>query len=268
MKKSIYTSALALLLTGTLLTGCDDFLEETNRQAISIPSSRENTESFIQLVNYIYEITRENTTHYQPNMLYLLEDLGTDIVTRASPLTGTDAINDYVDMNASNYVMQVYWANQYEQIAAANTLLANADLIDGVEESLKNRGVGEAKFFRAWSYFNLVENYGGVPVVTEPITTAQSDFTRAEEEEVYELIVNDLNDAISAVDENPEEFGRVSKDAARHLLSKVLLTRGYKSFAASDDYTRAIALAETVINNHPLEPTFADVVDIENQRND
>ena len=268
MKKSIYTSALALLLTGTLVTGCDDFLDETNRKGISIPSSRENTETFLQLVNYTYEITRENTTHYQPDMLYVLEDLGTDIVTRASPLTGVDAINDYVDMNASNYVMQVYWANQYKQIAAANTLLANADLIDGVEESLKTRGVGETKFFRAWSYFNLVENYGGVPIVTEPITTAQSDFTRAEEQEVYELIVSDLNDAINAVDENPEEFGRVSKDAARHLLSKVLLTRGYKSFAASDDYTRAIALAETVIANHPLEPTFADVVDIENQRND
>jgi len=268
MKKSIYTSSLALLLTGMLTTSCDDFLEETNRQAISIPSSRENAESFIQLVNYIYEISRDNTTRYQPDMLYVLEDLGTDIVTRASPLTGTDAINDYVDMNASNYVMQVYWANQYKTISAANTLLANADLIEDVEQSLKSRGIGEAKFFRAWSYFKLVENFGGVPIVTEPITTAKSDFTRASEEEVYTLIVNDLNDAINTVDEKPEEYGRVSKDAARHLLSKVLLTRGYKSFAASDDYTRAISLAEDVIANHPLEPTFADVVDIENQRND
>ncbi|ADF51360.1 RagB/SusD family nutrient uptake outer membrane protein [Zunongwangia profunda] len=268
MKKSIYTSSLALLLIGTLLTGCEDFLEETNRQAISIPSSRENAESFNQLLNYIYEISRDNTTRYAPDMLYVLEDLGTDIVTRSSPLTGTDAINDYVDMNASNYVMQVYWANQYQIIAAANTLLENADLIDGVEEGLKSRGVGEAKFFRAWSYFKLVENYGGVPIVTAPITTAKSDFTRAEEQEVYDLIVSDLNDAINTVDENPEVYGTVSKDAARHLLSKVLLTRGYKSFAAPDDYERAISLAETVIANHPLEPTFAAVVDIENQRND
>ena len=245
MKKSIYTASLALLFIGTLLTGCEDFLEETNRKAISIPSSRENPESFNQLLNYVYEITRENTTHYQPDMLYVLEDLGTDIVTRASPLTGTDAINDYVDMNASNSVMQVYWANQYKQIAAANTLLANADLIDEVEESLKNRGVGEAKFFRAWSYFKLVENFGGVPIITEPVTSAKTDFPRASEEQVYALIADDLNDAINAVDENPEEYGRASKDAARHLLSKVLLTRGYKPFAASDDYTRAISLAQT-----------------------
>ena len=268
MKKSIYTSSLALLLIGTLVTGCEDFLEETNRTKITIPNSRENPETFDRLLNYTYEISRNNTTHYAPDMLYVLEDLGTDIVTRSSPLNGTDAINDYVDMNASNYVMWKYWENQYKIISAANNLIYNADLIEGVEENLRTKGVGEAKFFRAWSYFKLVENYGGVPIVTEPITTAQSDFTRVEEQEVYALIVNDLNDAINAVDENPADYGRVSKDAARHLLSKVLLTRGYKSFAAADDYDSAISLAETVIANHPLEPTFADVIDIENQRND
>ena len=268
MKKSIYTSSLALLLIGTLVTGCEDFLEETNRTKITIPNSRENPETFDQLLNYTYEISRNNTTRYAPDMLYVLEDLGTDIVTRSSPLNGTDAINDYVDMNASNYVMWKYWENQYKIISAANNLIYNADLIEGVEENVRTKGVGEAKFFRAWSYFKLVENYGGVPIVTEPITTAQSDFTRVEEQEVYALIVNDLTDAINAVDENPADYGRVSKDAARHLLSKVLLTRGYKSFAAADDYDSAISLAETVIANHPLEPTFADVIDIENQRND
>ena len=268
MKKSIYTSSLALLLIGTLVTGCEDFLEETNRTKITIPNSRENPETFDQLLNYTYEISRNNTTRYAPDMLYVLEDLGTDIVTRSSPLNGTDAINDYVDMNASNYVMWKYWENQYKIISAANNLIYNADLIEGVEENLRTKGVGEAKFFRAWSYFKLVENYGGVPIVTEPITSAQSDFTRVEEQEVYALIVNDLTDAINAVDENPADYGRVSKDAARHLLSKVLLTRGYKSFDAADDYDRAISLAETVISNHQLEPTFADVIDIENQRND
>ncbi|WP_417885808.1 RagB/SusD family nutrient uptake outer membrane protein [Zunongwangia sp.] len=268
MKKSIYTSSLALLLIGTLVTGCEDLLEETNRTKITIPNSRENPETFDRLLNYTYEISRNNTTRYAPDMLYVLEDLGTDIVTRSSPLNGTDAINDYVDMNASNYVMWKYWENQYKIISAANNLIYNADLIEGVEENVRTKGVGEAKFFRAWSYFKLVENYGGVPIVTEPITTAQSDFTRVEEQEVYALIVNDLNDAINAVDENPADYGRVSKDAARHLLSKVLLTRGYKSFAAADDYDSAISLAETVIANHPLEPTFADVIDIENQRND
>ncbi|MDQ1089953.1 MULTISPECIES: RagB/SusD family nutrient uptake outer membrane protein [unclassified Siphonobacter] len=245
---------------------CQGFLDETNRQSQSLEDASKNAGTFSQLLARVYEVSRNNTTRYASDMLYVLEDLGTDIITRSSPLTGTDVLNDYVDMNPSTYAMQVYWGNQYANIAAANTVLDNADLIQGVDANVKSSGIGQAKFFRAWAYFNLVENYGGVPLVLKQINTSETSFPRSTEEEVYKAIVADLEDALTKVDDKPSEYGRVSKDAVRQLLSKVLLTRGYKTFAASDDVTRSISLAETVISSHPLESSFARLFSVDNVR--
>lgn len=121
---------------------------------------------------------------------------------------------------------------------------------------------------RAFAYFHLVENFGGVPLVLEEVKTAQTDFTRASEAEVYDQILSDLEDALDGVAETPARYGKVSKDAVRHLTAKVLLTRGYRAFGNDSDFTEAAALAETVIENHPLVDDFASLVSIENQRNE
>lgn len=256
-----------LIVTGVLISSCNNFLKEQNYTSLSIETAKNDPQTFDQLVAYVYEISRETTTHYQPDMYYQLEDLGTDIVTRGGAVTGTSDLNDYVNLNSTNWTVHVYWGDQYKIIAAANVAIENADKIEGLDSNAKAVGIGEAKFFRAMAYFNLVENFGGVPLVLNQVTTAETNYTRESEEAVYTQIVADLNDALTAVPENPSVYGRVSKDAVRHLLSKVLLTRGYKSFAASSDFTDAASLAETVIANHPLVPSFANLVSIDNQRN-
>jgi starch-binding outer membrane protein, SusD/RagB family len=265
MKRFQYKSLVMLLAVS--LFGCGDFLNEENRSSISIETASSNAATFDQMVMRVYELSREHTTYYTSDMHYTLEDLGTDIVTRGSLIIGTDEINDYVNMSPSNWVYQVYWANQYSIIAAANTAIDNADAIKGVGDATKTSGIAQVKFFRAWAYFNLVENYGDVPLVLNQVTTAQSGYGRASEEEIYAQILVDLTDALAGVDENPSAFGLVSKDAVSHLTSKVLLTRGYKSFGSSNDFTQAASLAETVIANHPLESSFASLVDIDNERN-
>lgn len=266
--KYINHKIIIILLTASVFnTSCDSYLEEENKSSITIETASTDPETFNQLVASVYERARETTTRYTSNLYYVLEDRGTDIVTRSSTIQGTDEINDYVNLNSFNWAIGVYWNNQYSIIAAANTAIDNADNIEGVSDSDKAIGIGESKFFRAWSYFNLVENYGGVPLVVNQVTTGEINYTRASEEAVYTQIVQDLQDALVSVESNPDDYGRVSKDAVRHLLSKVLLTRGYKSFGSSTDFTDAAALAETVIANHNLVPSFASLVSINNQRN-
>ncbi|MEK6478982.1 RagB/SusD family nutrient uptake outer membrane protein [Catalinimonas sp. 4WD22] len=261
------TSLILSFLFVLGLSACEDFLEEENRTALSLETASENPETFDQLVASVYERARETTTKYTADMYYTLEDLGTDLVTRGTVVSGVDPINDYVNMNSTIWVFDVYWDNQYSVISAANVVLDNAEAIQGVDEETKTTGMAEAKFFRAWSYFNLVENYGGVPLVLYQVTTAETDFFRASEEEVYAQIITDLEDALQGVSENPEAYGRVSKDAVRHLMSKVLLTRGYKSFGTSEDFTEAAALAATIISKYPLVSSFEELVDVGNQRN-
>lgn len=267
MKYINYKIAGVLLTVGIFSISCDSYLEEENRSSITIETAVSEPETLDQLVASVYERARENTTRYTSDMYYVLEDMGTDIATRRTPIQGVDEINDYVNMNSFTWATGVYWNNQYSIIAAANTAIDNAVNIEGLTENERAIGIGEAKFFRAWSYFNLVENYGGVPLVLSQVTSADSEYIRASEQEVYTQIAQDLQDAINSVEDNPAAYGRVSKDAARHLMSKVLLTRGYKDFASSSDFTDAATLAETVIANNPLVSSFSDLVSIDNQRN-
>lgn len=256
-----------ILAVGIFSMGCDSYLEEENRSSITIETAASDPETLDQLVATVYERARENTTRYVSDMYYVLEDMGTDIATRRTPIQGVDEINDYVNMNSFTWATGVYWNNQYSIIAAANTVIDNAPNIEDLTDDERATSVGQAKFFRAWSYFYLVENYGSVPLVLNQVTSSDSEYIRASEQEVYTQIVQDLQEAISSVDSNPNSYGLVSKDAARHLLSKVLLTRGYKDFASGSDFTEAATLAETVIANNPLVSSFSDLISIDNQRN-
>ena len=157
--KYINHKIIVILLTASVFnTSCDSYLEEENKSSITIETASSDPETFNQLVASVYERARETTTYYRPDMYYTLEDLGTDIVTRRSTIQGTDEINDYVNMNSFTWAVGVYWANQYSIIAAANTAIDNAENIADLTDSEKAIGIGESKFFRAWSYFNLVEN--------------------------------------------------------------------------------------------------------------
>lgn len=255
------------LMLGALNTSCESYLEEENKSYISLETASSKSETFDQLLASVYENARETTTRYTADMYYVLEDLGTDIVTRGDAVSGTSDLNDYVNFNSLNYAVSVYWTNQYSIISKSNIVIDNADKIQGVVEATKTRGISEAKFFRAMSYFKLVENYGGVPLVLNQTTDVNAKYVRATEQEVYAQIVKDLEDALAGVDQTTTVYGRVTKDAVRHLLSKVLLTRGYKAFGGSSDFADAASYAETVITNHPLVSSFQDLVSIEKQRN-
>lgn len=267
MKNINYKLIIILLSLGMLSISCESFLEEENNSFLSIETASSKPETFNQLVATVYELSRESSTRYTSDLYYALEDLGTDIVTRGTSITGINDVNDYVNFTPLNWAVGVYWSNQYGIISAANIAIDNADLIEGVDANTKSIGIGEAKFFRAMSYFNLVENYGGVPLVLNQIINADTDYSRASEEAVYTQIIQDLDDALNSVPNSTSEYGRVTKDAVRHLKSKVLLTRGYKTFAGTTDFKDAAVLAESVITNHPLVSSFSSLVSIDNQRN-
>ena len=243
------------------MTSCEDFLEEENRQSLSDATLFTDPAAFDMLVANTYDKMRTATSFTD------LDVLGTDIFTRGDLITGTNDLNDYVNLTSANYALQAHWQNHYYLIAAANTAIDRAVEIAGLTDEAEAVGVGEAKFMRAYAYFNLVEHFGGVPLVTNEVREVQTEFTRATEEAVYTQILNDLDDALAGVKEDPEQYGRVSKDAVRHLKAKVLLTRGYKSFAGATDFEDAAALAETVIENHPLVSDFESLFAIGNQRN-
>jgi len=127
----------------------------------------------------------------------------------------------------SNSVMTNVWTGSYQMINRANLVIAKAP---GVTDnpSLRDRIVGEAKFLRAWAYFELVSQWGDVPLYTETSTSATGFQGKAPATEIYNLIIADLNDAASKLPDNygASDNGRATKGAAYSLLGRVQMQNG------------------------------------------
>ena len=140
-----------------------------------------------------------------------------------------------------NAIVASYWQNNYAGIGRANDLLKHVPLM---KDSLfaggrKEQLLGEAHFLWAYFYFNLVKAYGAVPLVLEPYTSFNADFTiaRSPADSVFRLIISDLKAAEATL---PPTFaaaastrGRASQGAAKALLAKAYLSvKNYDSAAA------------------------------------
>lgn len=132
--------------------------------------------------------------------------------------------------DASAEPIATFWQQSFIGIARCNDVLSNIDRVEMSEES-KIHYKAEVYFLRALHYFNLVRQYGGVPIRLSPAESPEDALSkgRASIAEVYEVIVNDLTTSatyfasVAAID---SEKGRASEGAARTLLAKVYSTLG------------------------------------------
>jgi hypothetical protein len=142
----------------------------------------------------------------------------------------------------TNAVMTSVWQGCYQMINKANLVLSKAP---GVTDntSLRDRLVGEAKFLRAWAYFELLSQWGDVPVYTEPISSPTGFKGKSPAAEIYTLVITDLTDAIAKLplSYGSSDLGRATKGAANTLLGKVQMQKG--------DYTAAKTALLAVVNS-------------------
>jgi hypothetical protein len=156
------------------------------------------------------------------------------------------------------------WDNLYIGVGDANLLIQNATASSSTADAIKKVALGEGYFFRAYNYLRLVSQYGGVPLKTTPSTTPEQEFTRAEPEEVYKLIIDDFKQAYTLLP-NTGAPAKITKDAAAHYLAKAYLYRAseindsWNSSTKAADLAAVIPLCDEVISNHPLASNFADL---------
>lgn len=114
------------------------------------------------------------------------------------------------------------WDNFYSSIKVANDIIANVPN-GNATDSVKTHIVGEAHLLRGMLYFNLVRMFGGVPIRTSPVSQDDINLPRSSKDEVYQLVIQDLEQAKNMMTAYPIK-GRPSKYAASALLGKVYLT--------------------------------------------
>jgi hypothetical protein len=254
MKKlQIFVALFIFLLTA----GCQDFLEEDNRSNIESDQYYATTEGYDKLVNASYSTLRNV---YREPWLF---EAGTDIFVEGRSVQ-PKGISEYRDLNPEEATVETFYRTAYAAIQVCNTALYFNDKT-AANTNLANRK-GEVQFLRAYYYFLLVQNFGGVALVTDRFTAPEGAFERSSAQDVYAFIITEMESALALVADNPD-FGRVSKRAVRHFLAKVYLTRGYETFGSTQDFTQAATLAEAAIAGQPLSLPFEDLFYPGNERN-
>ncbi|MFD1768783.1 RagB/SusD family nutrient uptake outer membrane protein [Sphingobacterium suaedae] len=271
--KMILRILVLVLMTG-FLYACSKFLEEENIAGITAENYYKDAAGYESLVRSCYASLR-SIYDINPSLF----EYGTDIMTRGEiePVSGTvgdlviraTGLNEYKTLTADNSAVEKLFSAAYSGIQRCNTAVNRASTVPGLSDELRNKRLAEVRFIRAYYYYLLVENFGNVPIVQEEINTPVTHFSPNSEEEVYSFMISDLQQAIGAADATTGEFGRVTRDAAKHLLALVHLTRGYKTFGADTDFITSAKLAEEVLaaGTYTLLPSFAAVFDPENQQN-
>lgn len=160
------------------------------------------------------------------------------------------------------------WSNSYQAIQRCNVVVNRVPQIQ-MDEALKKRYVGEAKFIRAMMYFNLVRFFGDVPLANDETTSLENvQLPRAKADDVYAQIEADLKEAETALPKTytGNDIGRATQGAAKGLLAKVFLTRAGNA-ASSPFWAQAAAKAKEVIdlNQYDLWASYADVFDLRNR---
>lgn len=223
-------------LSALFFAGCnEDFLDVEQNEAIStadlaLYNNNDGAKSFITSI-YSKFLDWNMTSFSWNGMSSIASD---DADKGSSPGdTGTDKdLMDALTYNPSSLSVEEVFVANYEGINRCNQALAIIPQLDQADPALRNRLIGEAKFLRAFMYFNLVRLYGGVPVVDHvPNPSLEADrvmqLTRKSKAEVYAFIEQDLTDAIASLPDKSaypaNEKSRASVGAAHALMAKVAL---------------------------------------------
>jgi hypothetical protein len=264
MKKIInMISGVALL--GSLMvlpTSCKkSFLDEEVINSRNT-SDFKKTEGLDGLVIGMYQSLK---FHFNYTWAYTTTNYGVDEFTVGGDRT-EQMWNSYDGtLNSFNSDVQAVFDNMYTNINSANIVIKNVPIY--YTGANKNTRLGEGYFMRAFDYFKLVKQFGGVPLQLESLEIIKEEFTRNSAKEIYEQVIQDFIQAYTLLPATPGETGRLTKWAAAHFLAKAYLFRAsemnndWNGDTKTADLQNAVKYADLVIGSgqHTLATNFSDL---------
>jgi tetratricopeptide (TPR) repeat protein len=228
--KYIYIGLLAIGLTtvATVYSCKKGALDTTNNNVLSLQNAFNTSDQLVSAVNSVYSVL--HSQNLVGREWFFLHDMrGDDDATGGSQLEVARAQLLAGNVSPANPVMNAVWNSLYTLIHRANTVTDNASRVTD-NAAVRDRVVGEAKFLRAWAYWELVSQWGGVPLYTTTVKTADGAQPRATVASVYAQIIKDLTDASTALPGKSgyagTDIGRVTKSAAYALLGRAYMQMG------------------------------------------
>ncbi|MCB0527617.1 MAG: RagB/SusD family nutrient uptake outer membrane protein [Lewinellaceae bacterium] len=253
-----YKAILTLLLAAGAISSCKkDFLDRKPLGELTYDTFFQTEDQAVQATNAVYNQFRS----WECVALgYIgITDIISDDADKGSTLNDQPLLADIDNFNfdAANTFFSQVWTGYYRAITRANLAIKRIPDVPDMDDNLRKRLVGECKFMRAYSYFLLVQWFGDIPVITEPLS-ADEYYNRVRQPvaEVYGQIERDLLDAIDALPKKSQyaasDKGRITKGAAQGILAKLYMLK--------KQYGQASQLCLDVINSneYSLLPKYAD----------
>lgn len=262
----ILFAALIAGATGSSITSCSEsFLDENLTTQYSTDRFK-TQEGLDELVTGAYQKLKFKFNYIWGIQCY---NMGVDEFTDANNVI--PAWNHYSqDLNSSEKdANQPVWDNYYGLVEPANILIQNIPQYYNQSSPSYNTRLGEAHFLRAYAYFELVKQFGGVPLKLVPSTSAETYFTRNSAEEIYTQIISDFGEAYRLLPDKGESIGRINKYAAAHFLAKAHLFRASELYSdwnsnyVASDLDAVIQYGSEVVDAHPLCNDYVELWDYE-----
>lgn len=254
MKKILYSVALAACCMGTM-TSCSDFLDASNKSNVTAKQSFATKEGLNNLVNDAYQHLQNV---YAAPLFTSCFSAGTDMYADARNKMN-EALNTYETLTPENTDIKNLYTYLYSGIRAANSVSYYAQTAQ-VDEKTKGQLVGEARVLAAYEYYLLVNNFGGVPIMKDFLTTADTGYPKSSSEDVYAYIISELEDVISKnvlqASTATKGGGRISQETAKAILAKTYLSAAW-DLNKQEYFSKAAALADEVIAGRKLTTPFA-----------
>ena len=254
MKKILYSVALAACCMGTM-TSCSDFLDASNKSNVTAKQSFATKEGLNNLVNNAYQHLQNV---YAAPLFTSCFSAGTDMYADARNKMN-EALNTYETLTPENTDIKNLYTYLYSGIRAANSVSYYAQTAQ-VDEKTKGQLVGEARVLAAYEYYLLVNNFGGVPIMKDFLTTADTGYPKSSAADVYAYIISELEDVISKnvlqASTATKGGGRISQETAKAILAKTYLSAAW-DLNKQEYFSKAAALADEVIAGRKLTTPFA-----------
>ena len=254
MKKILYSVALAACCMGTM-TSCSDFLDASNKSNVTAKQSFATKEGLNNLVNDAYQHLQNV---YAAPLFTSCFSAGTDMYADARNKMN-EALNTYETLTPENTDIKNLYTYLYSGIRAANSVSYYAQTAQ-VDDKTKSQLIGEARVLAAYEYYLLVNNFGGVPIMKDFLTTADTGYPKSSPEDVYAYIISELEDVISKnvlqASTATKGGGRISQETAKAILAKTYLSAAW-DLNKQEYFSKAAALADEVIAGRKLTTPFA-----------
>jgi starch-binding outer membrane protein, SusD/RagB family len=256
MKKLLLYTGLALFF----LSSCKNYLDEDVKSYVTTDEYYRTKTGYVGLVSSAYSSLRDI---YSGDPYIFCAGTDMYIHGRTVQPLGLSEYKELIPTEASGatYIQDFYYSC-FTSIMIANCGIYYNSLAQDISSSDLGVYEGELRFIRAFNYFILVQQFGGVPIVEQYSQEPSLSYDRNSAEEVYAFIISEMKAAESMVDSQAAgalPSGRVNSRVIRHFLAKVYLTRGYESFADANDFSMAASYADAAIDGQQLTISFEDL---------